>query len=189
MSSKRLSNQDKRGILEAQIAVRMEVLRKWLSEGAPKNGVPTRLAQVRRWTDETLGIKRIGSSSSFVKTHERHGAHVKEIEELLKQLHQKRRPEATSVTTRNRKQRMVISHMKRAMVNAANQHVMVSIKLEACEKELRLASQETENLRKLLGDQRESNRELRKEMSKLTASDSADGKVKHLTFPRRDRQK
>jgi hypothetical protein len=78
----------------------------------------------------------------------------------------------------------VINELRQAVAKAADQYVMASVRLEKCEKDLRIANQKVEDVTALLHAQREVNQSLTRELAKSASRNDAYGNVKRVDFRR-----
>lgn len=138
-----MSNRTRQTQLLAQIQKRIEVLSRWLKDDPQDRAVvPKSLTKVRTWTDAKLGIRPIGSSSSFTKTHDKYGHLIAQIEELLLRLNKKpdkrRRKSARVQATEWRQEK---ADLQGALVAAANRYAIQNVELQETKRLLRIAQQ------------------------------------------------
>ena len=139
-----MNNTKRAGALRQQIQVRLEILERWRDEGIPERyNVPNSLNKVRTWEDASLGIQRIGSPSSFTTSHSKYGGQVKKIAKILEELNRskKKKPRKNSSTQLLHQEREKLGHNKKALVEAANQHAVITANLEEAQRDLRIARQ------------------------------------------------
>ncbi len=174
------SNQQKRDALVQQLDRRIALLERWVKEGAPKGAVPASLTKARLWSEPAEGIVKIGSSSSFVKTHQLYGMKVKLIDDLRGALLRRKRTTATSAETRIATLTAQLEEAKRANTNSGDQFVQKEIELQNCQRQLRIALQDIANLNTRLEREKETVKMLRKVNAQLEAK-VASGKI--VSFP------
>ena len=133
--------------LERQVALRLKTLEAWRRNEVPQGySVPKSLNQVRQWDDETLGIRKIGSPSSFTTTHRTHGRTVERIAKLLQELRKPRPVDRGKPSRRKQlnKQQAIAKEYRRALVEAANQHASMVVKYDDACRDLRIKAQHLE---------------------------------------------
>jgi hypothetical protein len=72
--------------IEERIARKLEVLREWTQNGVPVEhlgSMPRSLRDARTWEDVKLNVYKIGSPNEFVKTHDRWGESLVQIERCI----------------------------------------------------------------------------------------------------------
>ncbi|WP_296097218.1 hypothetical protein [uncultured Agrobacterium sp.] len=74
--------------LSTRIAVRIELIARWLKEGIPNDlgKIPTTLNGWREYHNPDLGVTRIGSKTSFTTTHAKLGSQVLRLQGLIENL-------------------------------------------------------------------------------------------------------
>ncbi|SEI19621.1 hypothetical protein [Tardiphaga sp. OK245] len=77
----------KRSSIGKRINRKLEVLQEWERSGIPIGQMlPASLAEVRTWSQPSLGVQAIGSPSDFTTTHPQHGNSIKAIWASLERL-------------------------------------------------------------------------------------------------------
>ena len=143
-----MNNTKRAGALRQKFLVRLEILERWRDEGIPEGyNVPNSLNKVRNWEDASLGIQRIGSSSSFTTSHSKYGGQVKKIAKILEKLNRpkKEKPRKNSSTQLLHQKREKLGHYEKALVEAANQYAVVTVNLKEAQRDLRIARQSLES--------------------------------------------
>ena len=143
-----MNNTKRAGALRQQIQVRLEILERWRDNGIPEGyKVPDSLNKVRTWEDDSLGIKQIGSPSSFTTSHSKYGGQVKKIANILEELNRskKKKPRKNSSAQLLHQEREKLGHYEKALVEAANQYAVVSVNLKEAQRDLRIARQSLES--------------------------------------------
>ncbi len=143
-----MNNAQRTAELEAQIKLRLDILREWVRRGVP-NGhlLPRSLTKVRMWKDAQLGLSAIGSSSSFTTTHERYGRYICEIAKSLEALHAGHKKR--SKLSKSKQQRQLRSQnedYRAALTAAANKYVIQKIALDDAERLVRVLQQSQREL-------------------------------------------
>lgn len=74
--------------LSTRIAVRIQLILRWLKEGVPKDleKIPTTLNGWREYHNPDLGVTRIGSKTSFTTTHAKLGSQILRLQGLIESL-------------------------------------------------------------------------------------------------------
>ncbi|MET0035987.1 MAG: hypothetical protein ABW097_08795 [Candidatus Thiodiazotropha lotti] len=169
-----MSNLDRQAKLGEQIDIRIAVLEDMEKGLRSSDSCPTSLTKVREWEDCELSIERIGSPSSFVKTHRAYGKKIQRIESLIKRIRKpstRKKPSKSAAASKARREKKEAIDSLSA---AANQFVMLSEKIKQLESDLVLKGatdagyqQEIEELNERLEKVQEENRLLRKEIARL----------------------
>ena len=151
------SNASRAKRLREQVEARVRHLRDWAAQGVPDGfEAPGSLNRVREWRDERLGIEPIGSPGSFTRTHRIHGAAVREIAELLKDLRaRKRRKRPPSNGKLLEKKRRQIAQLERALTAAANRYAQLKVELDHTKMRLSVAEHSLETAKRDLRSRRE----------------------------------
>ena len=109
-----MNSLERREDVRRQLERRREVLAEWAEIGVSSlpegTSVPVSLNQVRGWEDARLGISRVGSPSSCTTTHRVHGAVVRDIDRLLRELADQRAAQVKGKKTQGakRKRRLAV---------------------------------------------------------------------------------
>lgn len=70
--------------IQVRLKARILVLTRWVSEGAPKDGlVPKSMRELLSWDEPRLGIERIGHRNACTTTHPQNGPMVRECMTLM----------------------------------------------------------------------------------------------------------
>lgn len=166
-----------------QIGKRLEVLKKWLTDGVPEGYPrPTSLNKVREWNDRELGIEKIGSPSSFTTGHKVYGRFVIRISEALVKLNTpvKKKYQANPAK-QLRKLKANSDGYEESLANAANQYVSLRVELETYQKIYRIARQSQEDAQQELVVAETTIRELKAELVRERAK-SGHKKVTSIEF-------
>ena len=143
-----MNNTKRAGALRQQIQVRLEILGRWRDNGIPEGyKVPDSLNKVRIWEDDSLGIQRIGSPSSFTTSHSKYGGQVKKIAKIREELNRskKKKPRKNSSTQLLHQEREKLGHYEKALVEAANQYAVITVNLKEAQRDLRIDRQSLES--------------------------------------------
>ena len=149
-----INNSTRAGALRQQIQIRLELLERWQEGGVPDGyKVPNSLNKVRTWEDDSFGIQRIGSPSSFTTRHSRYGGQVKKISNILQEIHRskKKKPRKNSSARLLHQEREKLGHYEKALVEAANQYAEVTVNLSETQRDLRIARQSLESANNEIG--------------------------------------
>lgn len=140
-----MNNLQRREHVDRQLERRREVLAEWVEIGFSKlpegTRVPSSLNQVRLWDEPCLGISKIGSPASFTTTHPVHGAAVRDIAGLLRELADQRAALGKAEQARATKRERWLAVLERSLVGAANRYVVLRVELDETKLRLRVAEQ------------------------------------------------
>lgn len=150
------SNPQKKEWLQNQLTARIIFLRYLIDSDATSiSPMPSKLAHVRLLDIKDRGIERIGSTSSFVKTHPIYGDKVSKIQELLSELNEpKSGKNNNKVTKDNKTLRATRDAQKAAFVKCADQIASLTLKLERVSADYRIALQNIQTLERDLSEAR-----------------------------------
>ena len=183
-----MNNLERHEHVRRQIELRREVLAGWAETGFSSlpegTSVPVSLNQVREWEDARLGISRVGSPSSCTTTHRVHGAVVRDIDRLLRELADQRAAQVKGTKTRGAKRKRRLAVLESSNLGAANRYAVLRAEFDETKLQLRVAEQSVTALKR-------ENRKLRTEVSNLKAElarRSASNAAIPVHFPRRDPQ-
>ncbi|MCY4515267.1 MAG: hypothetical protein OXC69_09085 [Candidatus Tectomicrobia bacterium] len=119
-------------------------MEEWSRKGVPQGySVPKSLNKAREWVDESLGIRKIGSPSSFTTTHCTHGRSVEQIAKLIDELHKPKRVDRgkSSIRQQLAKQKAISREYQLALVESANQYASMAVKYRDARRDLRIVTQ------------------------------------------------
>jgi len=133
-----MSNKDKSKQLEEQIDLRIELIQKAIGGELKGEVVPSSLTAIRNWEDSKLGVKKIGSPTSFVKTHKVYGRKIRKIHELVGELY-KPKPKQKSLTKRHVSVIKENARLKRLLQTTTNQFVQYSTEKKKLKNEITLS--------------------------------------------------
>ena len=168
------NNLERREHLHRQLERRREVLAEWAEIGVfslpPATSVPVSLNQVRAWEDARLGISRVGSPSSCTTTHRVHGAVVREIDQLLRELADQRAAQVKGKKTRGAKRKRRLAVLESSLSGAANRYAVLSVELDETKLQLRVAEQSVALFERENGELRTQVRDLKVALARRSAS-------------------
>ena len=143
-----MNNLDRAANLHSQIQKRLELLQLWVGTGVPMGFMlPRSLAGIRRWKNPDLGIHPIGSTSSFTKSHPKHGSLITQIDACLKHILKKpSKKTRRNSDARSRALKRQNDEFKAALTAAANQYVVQRVHIERTEAQVRILEQNVEEL-------------------------------------------
>ena len=169
-----------------QLERRRDVLAEWAKVGVSNlpqvMSVPLSLNQVRQWEDVHLGITRIGSASSFTTTHRVHGAVVRDIDRLLRELAEQRAAKGKRKKARGAKRKRRFAVLESSFSGAANRYAVLSDELHQTQFRLRVAEQSVAAFNRENSELRTEVRNLKLELARRSASCT----VTPIASPRRD---
>ena len=169
-----MNNLERREHHHRQLARRREVLAEWVERGLSNlpegTYVPVSLNQLREWEDAGLGISRIGSAASFTMTHRVHGAAVRELDRLLRELADQRAALRKPKKARRAKRKRRLAELKSSFTGAANQYVVLSVELHETQLQLRIAEQSVAAFKRESSELRTEVRNLKVELARRSAS-------------------
>ena len=181
-----VNNLERHEHVRRQIELRREVLAGWAETGFSSlpegTSVPVSLNQVRQWEDAHLGITRIGSASSFTTTHRVHGAVVRDIDRLLRELAEQRAAPGKRKKTRGAKLKRRLALLESSLSGAANRYAVLSAELHETQLQLRVAEQSVAAFKRENSELRTEVRNLKVELVRRSASST----VTPIASPRRD---
>ena len=181
-----MNNLERREHVHRQLERRREVLVAWAKigvSGLPEGtSVPVSLNQVRQWEDARLGITRIGSAASFTTTHRAHGALVRDIDRLLRELAEQRAAKLKRKKTRGAKRARRLALLESSLSGAANRYAVLSAELHETQLQLRVAEQSVAAFKRENSELRTEVRNLKVELARRSASCT----VTPIASPRRD---
>lgn len=158
------SNAEKAKKLAEQVEVRLKVLNEKLKGEHPELETPTSLTQVRNWIDDELGIKKIGSPSSFVMSHQEHGPKVTKIAKCLETLKKQKKPPKKPREQKLTELKAKNKELNESLTNAANKYVQYSQETKRLKEELLLSKSKAEGLTEELEETAEELRMMRDEV-------------------------
>ena len=169
-----MNNLERSEHLHRQLARRREVLAEWVKRGLSNlpegTYVPVSLNQLREWEDAGLGISRIGSAASFTMTHRVHGAAVRELDRLLRELADQRAAQRKPKKARRAKRKRRLAELKSSFTGAANQYVVLGAELHETQLQLRIAEQSVAAFKRESSELRTEVRNLKVELARRSAS-------------------
>ena len=169
-----VNNLERREHVRRQLELRREVLTAWAKTGVsglPEGtNVPDSLNQVRQWADARLGITGIGSAASFTKTHRVHGALVRDIDRLLRELAQQRAAQLKRKNSRGAKRARRLALLESSLASAANRYAALSAELDETKLQLRVAEQSVEAFKRENTELRTEVRNFKAELARRCAS-------------------
>ena len=168
-----MNNRERREHVERQLERRREVLAEWVQIGVAHlpegTRVPRSLNEVRRWDDPRLGIFPIGSPSSCTTTHRVHGAVVRDIARLLREVVDRRAAPAKGRRAQAAKRKR---QLEGSLTGAANRYTVLSVELDETKLRLRVAEQGIATCQGENEELRTEVRTLRAELARRSASGS-----------------
>lgn len=187
-----MNNREKAAKTKAQIEKRLEILSLWNVEGVPEGySLPKSLTKAKLWSDLELGIEKIGSNSSFVKTHRKYGKSVCDIEKKLDALNASiiKKPKSD----REKQLRILRSRnagYEESLMLAANQYAALRIQRDEYYKLYRVARQSQEDAQAELAEAEKTISELRSELliERAKRSRKSGGNVTSVDFRGSDNQ-
>ena len=169
-----MNNSERREHVHRQLERRREVLAEWVETGVSSlpegTGVPVSLNQVRRWEDARLGISSIGSPSSCTTTHRVHGAVVRDIDRLLREIADQQAPQVKRKKTRGAKRKRRLAVLESSFANAANRYAALSAELDETKLQLRVAEQSVAAFKRENTELRTEVRAFKAELARRSAS-------------------
>ena len=169
-----MNNLERSEHLHRQLARRREVLAEWVERGLSNlpegTYVPVSLNQLREWEDAGLGISRIGSAASFTMTHRVHGAAVRELDRLLRELADQRAALRKPKKARRAKRKRRLAELMSSFTGAANQYLVLSAELQETQWQLRIAEQSVAAFKRESSELRTEVRKLKVELARRSAS-------------------
>ena len=169
-----MNNLERREHVHRQLERRREVLAEWVATGISSlpegTGVPVSLNQVRRWEDARLGISSIGSPSSCTTTHRVHGAVVRDIDRLLRELADQQASHVKRKKTRGAKRKRRLAVLESSLASAANRYAVLSAELDETKLRLRVAEQSVAAFKRENTDLRTEVRSFKAELARRSAS-------------------
>ena len=171
-----MNNLERSAHVHQQLERRREVLAQWTELGFSSlpegTSVPVSLNQVRQWEDVCLGISRIGSASSFTTTHRVHGAVVRDIDRLLRELAEQRAARGKRKKARGAKLKRRLAVLESSLSGAANRHATLSVERHETELQLRVAEHSVAAFKRENSDLRTEVRHLKVELARCLASNT-----------------
>ena len=169
-----MNNFARREHIHRQLERRRDVLAEWAKVGVSNlpdgTSVPVSLNQVRQWEDACRGITRIGSASSITTTHRVHGALVRDIDRLLRELAEQRAAQVKRKKTGRAKRNRRLAELESSFASAANQYGVLSAERDETELQLRVAEQSVAAFRRENSELRTEVRNLKAELARRSAS-------------------
>lgn len=181
-----MNNLERRDHVRRQLERRREVLAEWVANGMSSvpegTRVPVSINQVRRWEDARLGISSIGSPSSCTTTHPVHGAVVREIDRLVRELAVQRAARLKRKKTGRAKRQRRFAVLESSVASAANRYAVLRAELDETKLRLRVAEQSVATFKDENTGLRTEVRTLKAELARRAAS----GAVIPIGMVRRD---
>ena len=169
-----MNNFARREHIRRQLERRRDVLAEWAKVGVSSlpdgTSVPVSLNQVRQWEDARRGIRRIGSASSFTTTHRVHGALVRDIDRLLRELAEQRAAQLKRKKTRGAKPARRLALLESSLSGAANRYAILSAELHDTRVQLRVADQSAVAFKSENSELRSEVRRLKAELARRSTS-------------------
>ena len=169
-----MNNLERREDVRRQLERRREVLAEWAEIGVSSlpegTSVPVSLNQVRGWEDARLGISRVGSPSSCTTTHRVHGAVVRDIDRLLRELAEQRAAQVKGKKTQGAKRKRRLAVLESSLSGAANRYATLSMELQETKLQLRVAEQSVAAFKHENSERRTQVRNLKVELARRSAS-------------------
>ena len=169
-----MNNLERQAHVRRQLERRRDVLAEWAEIGFASlpegTSVPLSLNQVRVWEDVRLGISRIGSASSFTTTHPVHGAVLRDIDRLLRELAGQRAAQVKRKKTPAAERKRRLAVLETSLSGAANRYVVLSVELDETKRQLRVAEQSVAAFKLVNSELRAEVRKLKVELARRSAS-------------------
>ncbi len=182
-----MNNEDKKNWLENQIKARLDLLERKEKGELPDLVVPTSLAKCQVWENPDYDINKIGSSSSFVSTHKKHGNRIKKISKLIADLNKKKKSKPTSSSHKIAQLSREKENLEDILTQTSNQFVQYSHECARLQGEVVLLKsieagllEEIEELKAELDQSRSESISLRKKIIQLQGG--TGGKIANIDF-------